>query len=371
MSRFEVNAWHALSAERRQTWTRLRAASSAFASPFYDLAFLDAVAAVRPDLEALFVRDGHGRIAAALPFHRDGLGALIPAAGPLSDWNGFVAAPGARVDLDGALQAAQSHALRLTAAPPGDPALARGGWRGDVSHLIDLADGSDAYAAERVRTAAKAFRNLRARRRRALEHFGSVTVHADDRSPEALALLFEWKRAQYRRTRQFNVFGPAWTRALVERLFRTRTESFNGRLSTLWFGERLAAIHFGMQSGERMHWWFPAYDPALSAYSPGLLLLQGVIGEAERLGASAIDLGPGDYRFKHDFANAALPLAGAIACRRSSVGRIRAAAHVLGRRLPDLAERALARAYRTWTFAFAPGARGGVAAGPRWSPPHV
>ena len=354
MGRFMVTRWSDLSPQARRGWLGLRGRSGAHLSPFYDPAYLDALAAVRPDLEVLFAEEG-GRLVAALPFQRDGFGGLIPAGGPLSDWNGFLAAPGAQIDVEAALEAAGAHALRVTAAPPDDPTLPASGWRDDLSHLIDLSEGPEAWLAGRSRAQPKAFRSLRARRRKALERFGTIAVHPDDRSPEALAQLFAWKRAQYRRTRQFDVFGPGWTRALVERLFRTRTEGFSGRLSTLWFGDRLAAVHFGMQSGGRLHWWFPVYDPELAAYSPGLLLLQEVIAEAPALGVVSIDLGPGDYRFKHDFANTALPLAAATACRSSTLGRARIIAQSMTRRLPQLAGRAVARAYRTWTFAFAPG----------------
>ena len=357
MGRFEVNAWNTLSAEQRQAWGRLRAASDAYASPFFDPAFLDAVAAARPDLEALFVRNARGRICAALAFHRDGLGGLIPAAGPLSDWNGFVAAPGTRVDVEAALVAARAHALRLSAAAPADPALSGARWTGDLSHLIDLREGAAAYEAAQSHHAPKPFRNLRHRERRARAQFGEVRVQADDRSPQALAALIAWKQDQYRRTGQFDVFAPDWTRELVERLFQTRTEGFNGRLSTLWFGDRLAAVHFGMQSGARLHWWFPVYDPELAAFSPGLLLLLGVVRCVDELGVDAIDLGPGDYRFKRDLANATLPMAVKTVCRRSLLGRARAAAHAVKRRLPSLPERALRRAYRTWTFKVSPGVR--------------
>lgn len=106
-----------------------------------------------------------------------------------------------------------------------------------------------------------------------------------------------------------------------------------------------------------MHWWFPTFDPELAAFSPGLLLLQGVIEAGGEIDARRIELGGGDYRFKQEFANAERPIASALVCRSSVAGLARAAQVGAGRvlrrapvRWGDLPARAARRAYLAWSL---------------------
>jgi CelD/BcsL family acetyltransferase involved in cellulose biosynthesis len=80
-------------------------------------------------------------------------------------------------------------------------------------------------------------------------------------------------------------------------------------LSTLHAGDRLAAAHFGMRSATVWHWWFPVYDPDLSKYSPGILLLLEMAREARGLGIRVIDFGKGDAEYKERLKTGDLALA--------------------------------------------------------------
>ena len=93
-------------------------------------------------------------------------------------------------------------------------------------------------------------------------------LHADRR--EVLDALIKWKTQQYQRSQVTSVFAFPWIKALLERLLATPREAdFACMLSALYFGERLAAAHIRIRSRNVVHWWFPAYDPELSKYSPG------------------------------------------------------------------------------------------------------
>jgi CelD/BcsL family acetyltransferase involved in cellulose biosynthesis len=74
-----------------------------------------------------------------------------------------------------------------------------------------------------------------------------------------------------------------------------------GIVSSLYFGDRLAAVHFGFSSGNILHWWFPAYDTALGKYSPGMILLLETIRAAYGSGIARIQLGKGEERYKLSF----------------------------------------------------------------------
>ena len=96
---------------------------------------------------------------------------------------------------------------------------------------------------------------------------------------------------------------------MLAAVWATETEGFGGLLSTLSVGDRLAAVHLGMRSSQVWHSWFPAYDPALASYSPGLLLLLRMAESARGLGLGAIDLGPGPAPYKRVMMSHGVPLA--------------------------------------------------------------
>jgi len=166
----------------------------------------------------------------------------------------------------------------------------------------------ESYLAARSRAHPKAFRNLRARLRKVEDACLEADFRADDRDPQALAAVIGLKREQYRRTRQIDVFGPPWTGRLIEILAARTGPGLRGRLSTLRLDGRLAAGHFGLQADGVLHYWFTVYDEAFAAYSPGLLLLHRIAEAGAVEGISRIDLGGGDYRFKHEFADLRPPL---------------------------------------------------------------
>ena len=88
------------------------------------------------------------------------------------------------------------------------------------------------------------------------------------------------------------------------------TGGFAGMLSLLYAGKRLVAGHFGMRGRFAWHYWFPAYDPEMAKYSPGLILLLKMAEHAPSLGVRTIDLGLGMSLYKQRLMNASVPLAG-------------------------------------------------------------
>lgn len=329
MTRFKLLKWRDLPRPERGAWTAFRAADPTLRSPYFDPAFLDVLDRVRPDLEVMAVETG-GAPVGFLPLHRSSLGGAAPAAGPLSDWHGFVAEPGFRPPLDEGLRAVGLARFRFDSALPalaGEGATIRG------AYALDLRQGFDAYRDRRRAGAGKAWRSLASRERRLGE---TVRVVADDRSPETLRTLLAWKSAQYRRSGQFDLFTRDWIVRLVEALAGTQEGGFRGRVSSLWIGDRLAAAHFGMQSGGVLHYWFPAYDAAMAEHAPGLLLLTGLARQADAEGITEIDLGKGDYRFKREFADPGQPAAEGVVFAANARGRFGRVSQGLARQWGEL-----------------------------------
>jgi CelD/BcsL family acetyltransferase involved in cellulose biosynthesis len=302
-------AFDALTAEELDAWHRLRAANPRLDSPYFHPGFASAVHASGRAVDVVVGRDARGEVCALLPVHRYRRGGVGPrgwAAGgsllrpvgwPGADFQGPVLAPG-------------------TTFPP--LKLLTGGVRGYAfDHLVEAGDGFapwvesrrpspyldasgglDGYLGRASRSGKDNMGQARRRTAKLARHAGPIRFHADTVDERALARVVELKRAQYARTGVRDYFAEPDRRALLTRLLHTRDGSFGGVLSTLYAGDQLVAAHFGIRSDAVLHWWFPVYDPAFAAYSPGWILLRELVAAAPALGITRLDFGRGDDEYK-------------------------------------------------------------------------
>lgn len=326
----------ALGEDARAIWRAFQAADPALASPYFSLGFLDAMAASRRDTSVAVLRED-GTITAFLPFHRGVMGHARPLGGPLGDHHGLIAAPGTRVHLPSFLKAAGIGALDFHGALGSQTSFQPHAREIDGSWVMDLSAGFDAYIASRTAMEPKAFRNLRARRRKLDEAGEGFTVRVDDTRPHVLETAIAWKSAQYRRTGHFDVFSVGWTNKLIRNLVEGGLDNASGLVSSLEIGGELAAIHVGMRSERVLHYWFPVYDPAFAVYGPGLALLMEIAETLSHEGLSEIHLGPGEYSFKAELASWQFPVLTGFAAAPSLAGVARGLAESVERsaeRLP-------------------------------------
>ncbi len=312
----------ALDEEARAIWRSFQSADPALASPYFSLGFLDALGAARRDTQVAIIRQ-NGVVTGFLPFHKGGMGHARPLGGPLSDHHGFIAAPGADFALAEVLKGAGIGALDFHGALGSQRAFARHARETDGSWVMDLSQGFDAYIASRTAMEPKAFRNLRARRRKLDEVAQGFTVRINDSRPHVLETAIRWKSAQYRRTGHFDVFSVGWTNQLIRNLVSGGLDNASGLVSSLEIGGELAAIHVGMRSQHVLHYWFPVYDPAFSGFGPGLALLMEIAETLSHDGVSEIHLGPGEYSFKAELSSWQFPLMAGYAAAPSLAGAAR------------------------------------------------
>jgi CelD/BcsL family acetyltransferase involved in cellulose biosynthesis len=165
-------------------------------------------------------------------------------------------------------------------------------------------------------------------KRRRLERRASIRVVIDERDPVALQKLYRLKSDQFRATGALDALAIPWVAETLERLAGTRTEHFAGIVSTLYADDELIAVHLGLRHRSTFHYWFPAYDPEWSRYSPGSVLLLAMCEAMASQGVRTIDLGKGQEGYKVRFAGADYPvgngsieLGGAPARVAAGVGR--------------------------------------------------
>jgi len=234
------------------------------------------------------------------------LGAVtaLPAGAPMCDYQGLVLAPGASVDPRELVAGLGLHRLDFTHWIADQPAFAphmRGVCR---SRIIDIGESYAAYEAERRAAGTSVLKDIDKKRRKIERELGEVRFTAVSRATTDFDQLIAWKRDQLRRTRQTDIFAPAWTRTLLADLFESRDPDFGGALFTLHVAGKLAAAQFNLRGRSGLHCWIIAHDAALERYSPGMLMFQDILRWMEATPYRHLDLGPGEVRFKLQLANA-------------------------------------------------------------------
>ncbi len=165
--------------------------------------------------------------------------------------------------------------------------------------VVDLRAGHQHFLDE-VRAHSRDLLAQVGRRRRKLEReVGPVLCEWQSNQPgDDMSQLEQWKSGQYARDATWDRFATPWIAEAVRRLARSRDPGCTGVLTALRAGDRLIAAHFGLLGVDRLSWWFPAYDPEFGRYSPGLILLLSLIGEAAERAVPVIDLGRGEHGYK-------------------------------------------------------------------------
>ncbi|MGO8747988.1 MAG: GNAT family N-acetyltransferase [Thermoguttaceae bacterium] len=320
-----------LTSEHFALWSELQRANPALDSPYFRPEFTQAVAAVRRDVAVGILEEG-SRIAGFFPFQRGRWGTGRPVGHPLSDFQGVIARPEAEWDVEELIRGCglatwSFDHLRADQSPFSS-------WQRitEPSPYHDLSRGFETYLEEVRRHDPHEISKVLYQMRAAQRRIGPLRFEFPAADPAVFQKLVEWKTAQYRRTMVTNILGFPWVMALLERLICRQDEAFSGVLSALYIGDRLAAVELALRSYGVLHDWFPAYDPAMATFSPGLILTLELSRVAAAEGIRRIDRGKGMERHKKCFMTGATmmaeglvtcgPLAGALERTRQSFRRL-------------------------------------------------
>ncbi|MDT5032650.1 MAG: hypothetical protein QOC94_2821 [Actinoplanes sp.] len=316
-------AFDALGSEVLDAWHSLRAGNPALDSPYFHPGFAAAVQASGRLVQVAVGRDDRGAVCAVLPVHRE-RAVLRPVGWPGADFQGPVLAPGTSFPplklLTGGIRGfAYDHLLEPC------PDFAPWAESSRSSPLLDSTGGLDGYLGRASRSGKDNMGQARRRTARVERELGPVRFAADVVDEESLRRVVELKRDQYAATGARDYFAEPDRLALLTGLLHTRGTDFGGILSTVHAGPHLLAAHFGLRSGSVLHWWFPVYDPAFSAHSPGWILLRELVGAAPALGFTRIDFGRGDDEYKRRAKTGEVLVSQGAVTRSSTVRAVRRA----------------------------------------------
>ncbi|WP_019959962.1 GNAT family N-acetyltransferase [Woodsholea maritima] len=285
-------------------WQEYAAPNGQLISPYLTPDFAQAVARVRTDCRVLLLEDQQKPVG-FLPFHAPARGIVRPIAAPMSDYQGLVAKPGLTLDPEAALSHMKASAMVFN------------NWTGPIpsgvrqragSAVIDLSKGAQCYFAAQSARFKDHFKKMARRLRKAEAEFGPMRVELGDATGTAFQTLKAWKSRQYQMSGKLDLFAIEWVDQLLSDLASRRFGTLKGIVASLYFGDTVAAVEFGIAAGDVYHSWFPAYNPQFAKVSPGLLLLHGLIETVGRQGITRIDLGKGDCAYKKYYTSYEMPL---------------------------------------------------------------
>lgn len=278
-------------------WANFQEQSPEFDSPYFRPEFAQAVAVVRKDVEVAVLLDD-GTPVGFLPFQRVGAHGATPVGGRLSDYQAVIGRPGLEFDAKELLRACELTVFDFDHMLTTQKSFEPYHQFIDRSPYLDLSKGFDAYRRS-LRSSARATMLDTFRLSRKLEReVASPRCEMFSKDAVAFDALLRWKSEQYRVTNVTNVFSFPWTIDLLREIWKRQSASLQGVLSVLYAGNRTVAAHFGMRSGNVLHWWFPAYDREFANYGPGRVLLAMVSQQCDSNGIAKIDLGRGVATYK-------------------------------------------------------------------------
>jgi len=324
MNMIELVRPDTLNTEDLALWQSWRQADPDLVSPYYSAGWAQAVSRARDDIRIAVFHDQAGRKCAYLPLQRPSQLVLQPAGGPLCDYQGAIGASGKVVDMDALLKSTGAGRYDFGNLLAKQSSFARHAREIHVSRVINLSEGYETYINHRREAGSSETKRARKRKRKLSRDIGQVSLKANCRDGAALDQLIAWKCDQYKRTGQTDIFTHDWALSLVRDLFQRQDEDLTAELFVLYAGDQLAALNLCLRSGSVLHSWFIAHDPALSHFSPGLILFEEMIEYACANNIAEIDLGAGDYRFKLNLSNAARPLCGGFVGSNTLTARVRA-----------------------------------------------
>jgi CelD/BcsL family acetyltransferase involved in cellulose biosynthesis len=291
-----------------RAWTEIQEVNPTLTSPYFHPEFTRVIAAVRDDVEVGVIEDG-AQVVAFFPFQRVDASVGEPVGGVISDYQGLICAPDFACDPRELLQQCRLAAWNFDHLLTSQSSFTAFHHYTELSPQLDLSKGYESYASERRASGSEQIKKSGNLMRRLEREVGPLRLIAHTAADAPLQQTLAWKSSQYLKSGKPDLFAMPWVRTALMHVQAAQISGFAGMLSLLYAGERLVAGHFGMRGQSVWHYWFPAYEPDMAKYSPGLILLLKMAEQAPSLGVRTIDLGKGMSVYKQRLMNTSVPLA--------------------------------------------------------------
>jgi CelD/BcsL family acetyltransferase involved in cellulose biosynthesis len=329
--RIRTTTFDRLSTDEIAAWSEIQRAHAVFSSPYFRPEFTQMVASVCDNVEVAVLQQS-GEPVGFFPFQRARFNVGLPVGTLVNDFQGVIAAPEMELDPRELLCACRLSSWQFNHLAPVHRSFDEHAWTSEDSTYMELSAGLDSYVAARINGNNLNY-EYRRKKRRLQREFGFLTFEPHLADPRMLDTCIQWKIEQYRRTQVPNVFRHEWVGRLLHEILRCRTSDFAGRMQACYAGDQIAAINFGIQSGPVFHSWFPGYNQAMSAVSPGFLCWIELIKHAAECGITRVDFGKGSEGYKARLMTGATQVSEGAVYARTSAAIIRRACWSMRKRI--------------------------------------
>jgi len=306
-----------------QRWRDLRATVPHLRSPFLAPEYALALDRVRDDVRVAVLTDA-GETVGFFAYEERGRRVAKPLGHGLTDTEGLVHGADRPLPAGEVLRACglagwDFETLVAEQLPPN-----AGGVERRPCPVMDLSGGFPAYLARRRCESKKIVQGTQRKQRKIEREVGPLRFTYAETDPAVLQTLLSWKSGQYRQLGEWDRFADNRVVRLVRELHATDADDCSGRLSVLYVADRPLAAHFGLAGRTTLATWFPAYDPDMSHFSPGIMLHFAMAEAAAERGIAELNLGRGHHEYKEALKTGDLQVArGSLEARKgpSAMGR--------------------------------------------------
>ena len=258
------------------------------------------------------------------PFHRLKGAIGKPIGGPISDYQGPILKPGILIDPIALLKACKLKSYDFNHLPVSVETFSPHAYDFTQSPHIDLSEGFDAYTERQPKKYKKRVREMSRCLRKAEREIGAVEFMTHDPADETYHEHVAHKVDMLNRMRVRSALDIGWVQKALEIIRYTQEVDFAGVMTIVRADGEFFAAHFGIRSETDWHWWFPSYNPEMSKYGPGIMVIHHATEKARDLGITRIDFGRGNSEYKFTFGNGETPLCeGSVECPNSLAGMLR------------------------------------------------
>ena len=302
----EIRRPDELSGAQISAWAEFRAANSALYSPYFHMGYTQLLGELRGDVHVLCVSQ-KDKLIAFLPFQAkissgSKIGFARPIGAPMTDYHGFICAPGTSFDAVQVLRRAGFGAFHFSALVDTGAMLSGFARTSTPCTMMDISGSAESWRAARDGSYRRHLKSTR-RRIRKSEELGTRRFEFMSSDQDVFDALIKWKREKFTETGKYDVLSAGWTMDMLQELWqRGKDAGLRADMHALYFGDTLAAIDLGLSDGTTFHSWMVAYNNEFHQLAPGIQLLEALVDEGEALGYARIDLGEGLDGYKRQYA---------------------------------------------------------------------
>jgi len=301
----QVTAPNQIETKLIDLWEKFRASSPTFASPFFHFDFIRAAQKIGRKVEVAIIRQDH-QVVGFLPFEKKPQQIARPVACQMNDAHGILGRNFTSLEILEILKACGIKVFDFHSWFGSDEGIKTFAFAEIQCTAAKLSYQQDQKTLrEKLQKKSYTIKQQIRKTRKLIRDHGPISYQHRCCEPEVLETLFRWKSKQYQRQNTFDLLGLGWTKDLLRTLNQPNPSSrLQGVLSVIRWQDQPIAIHFGLQEGSILHYWFPVFNWDFRQHSPGTELFLQVADHLEQNTAvTAIDMGYGNQPYKSKLIN--------------------------------------------------------------------